>query len=130
MEKTIANNGVVQQNRDPWIDNIRAVLVFLVVVGHFLITMTGHSAEMLWLRKFIYLFHMPAFLMLSGMLLKRKINQRRYSDGIKRYLVPYLICNFVMFFLFQFIGADNSGIAAQSEGLYLNRSYHTTRSGI
>lgn len=78
--------------------------------------MVGRSEEMFWLRKFIYLFHMPAFLILSGMLLKRKIDERRYADSIKRYLIPYMICNFIMFLLFQFIGADISNVASQSAG--------------
>ncbi len=117
MENKLVDNNCNDKTRDPWIDNIRAVLMILVVTGHFLVVMTGRSEEMFWLRKFIYLFHMPAFLIVSGMLLKRKINKRRYADGIKRYLAPYMICNFAMFFLFQFIGADQSGVVSQSAGL-------------
>ena len=103
--------------RDAWIDNSRAILIIFVVIGHFLVVLTGFSEEMYWLRKYIYLFHMPAFLFLCGLLSKRRIEGRRYAVAIKHYLVPYLICNFIMFIIFQLIGVDSSHIDAQASGL-------------
>ena len=43
-------------------DNLKAILIFLVVFGHFLELVEGH--KLLYLT--IYSFHMPLFLFLSG----------------------------------------------------------------
>lgn len=57
--------------RDHRIDNAKGVLIFLVVLGHYLETVTG------WLDPvirgpltFAYMFHMPAFVFLAGMTAK------------------------------------------------------------
>ncbi|QCC78190.1 hypothetical protein [Nocardioides daphniae] len=51
--------------RDPWIDNAKTVLVTLVVVGHFL-TIAPESAPAAHVYDFLYLFHIPAFVLVSG----------------------------------------------------------------
>ena len=48
-------------------DNMRAVLIFLVVLGHAADYLTGISGFCRDLYVFIYAFHMPAFLFLSGL---------------------------------------------------------------
>ena len=52
-------------------DNLKCLLIFLVVVGHFLIPVyhdSGRSIEAVYF--FIYLFHMPAFIFVSGFFAK------------------------------------------------------------
>ncbi len=52
-------------------DNLKCLLIFLVVVGHFLIPVyhdSGRSVEAVYF--FIYLFHMPAFVFVSGFFAK------------------------------------------------------------
>lgn len=49
-------------HRDHRMDNMRCLLIFLVVLGHFLAWVPG--AETLY--RIIYLFHMPAFLFITG----------------------------------------------------------------
>jgi len=48
------------------LDNIRAVLIFLVVFGHFIEPLIVDSVELLYIYGFIYAFHMPLFAMISG----------------------------------------------------------------
>lgn len=97
--------GGVAQDRDPWIDNIKGVLICLVLMGHFALLLVGHSREMVWFRQFISTFHMPGFMILTGMLAKNRIQQKRYDKMISRLFIPYIICNFVMFLIFKTLGA-------------------------
>ena len=48
-------------------DNYRAVLMCLVVIGHSADSLTSSSDVCKSIFVFIYAFHMPAFLFLSGM---------------------------------------------------------------
>lgn len=48
-----------------WLDNLKGVLIFLVVLGHCL-QFTSQNPDSDLLFNFIYLFHMPLFMFLSG----------------------------------------------------------------
>lgn len=62
-------------NRDSSIDALKAFAIFLVVLGHFLqTTLIDFDNNLLF--KFIYSFHMPLFIFLSGYL-------TYHTDGIK-----------------------------------------------
>ena len=63
-------------------DNIRAFLMFCVVLGHFLESFDGWDA----LYQFIYTFHMPAFIFLSGYFAKF-----RPDTLLRRMVLPYLL---------------------------------------
>lgn len=59
---------VSKTNRNPWFDNIKGLLILLVVFGHTIEIyrdIEGHSLT-LYLYNFIYFFHMPLFIMVSG----------------------------------------------------------------
>lgn len=60
----------MERERIALYDNIRAVLIILVVVGHFVDGLTAGSAAFRSLFLFIYTFHMPLFLFLSGLFQK------------------------------------------------------------
>lgn len=64
-------------------DNLKAVLIFLVVFGHFLELVEGH--ELLYLV--IYSFHMPLFMFLSGY----------FARFDKKKILEQLIYPYVMF---------------------------------
>ena len=53
--------------RDLRVDNVRGVLIFLVVAGHFLLPVNGERLTMN-LMYLIYSFHMPCFMLVSGYL--------------------------------------------------------------
>lgn len=91
-----------KQNRIEWIDNFKACACFLVVLGHLIQSLKkaniDHGCELTtYINWFIYLFHMPAFLAISGFLynLKRKeFNWKNYKEfevkKIVNLLVPYI----------------------------------------
>lgn len=77
--------------RDPLIDNVRFVLIVLVVFGHFLTSMRGDpTVETVYV--WIYLFHMPAFVFLSGLVITSFALTRRVARRIvTQLLAPYVL---------------------------------------
>lgn len=78
----------VPRVRDLRADSLAGVLIVLVVFGHVLPMMPGSAARavLIW----VYLFHMPAFVWLSGYLTQYS---RRWSVGqlVARLLFPFLM---------------------------------------
>lgn len=77
-------------------DNIKFVLIFLVVLGHFCEIYTGESINLKRIFFFIYIFHMPAFLFLSGVFSKRNIDQKRFSN-IFSYLILFYVAKILLY---------------------------------
>ena len=67
-------------------DNAKALLIFLVVMGHFADRFAGDNSRVKGLFFCIYLFHMAAFFFLSGMLSKNTLRSEKFPW--KR-IVPY-----------------------------------------
>jgi fucose 4-O-acetylase-like acetyltransferase len=73
--------------RDDYLDISKAILIFLVVFGHFLERLMGWSdLNNHVLLGTIYFIHMPAFIMISGMLYK----DRNYFKNILFFLSLYI----------------------------------------
>ncbi len=64
-------------------DNVKALLIFLVVFGHMTTDYVSDSHLVRWTTLWIYTFHMPAFIFLSGLVHKQYITEERASLGIK-----------------------------------------------
>lgn len=64
-------------------DNIKALLIFLVVVGHMTTDYVSDSQLVRWTTLWIYSFHMPAFIFISGLVHKNYITEERAALGIK-----------------------------------------------
>ena len=77
--------------RDHKFDNIKALLIFLVVLGHSLEYLYGVKDTYGALRAVIYSFHMPAFVFISGYFASR--SKSSVSEVVVKYLVTYLIFN-------------------------------------
>jgi fucose 4-O-acetylase-like acetyltransferase len=74
--------------RSHYFDNLKFVLIFLVVLGHYLGRYRSESAFVTGLYLFTYLFHMPVFAFVSGFFSKT------YSPRIKDIsfiLIPFLV---------------------------------------
>ena len=73
-------------------DNVKLFLIFTVVLGHCLDTFgfTGPYRSFKVLFLFIYSFHMPAFIFVSGLFSKKLIEQK----NVKK-LLPYLFAYFI-----------------------------------
>ncbi|MGG1399809.1 acyltransferase family protein [Bacillus salipaludis] len=56
------------KQRIPWFDNVKGLLIFLVVFGHFIESYRNpeHPGIILYFYNVIYFFHMPLFIMVSG----------------------------------------------------------------
>lgn len=79
--------------RDYSLDNVRFVLIFSVVFAHFLEVCAPFKGSWL-IYKFIYSFHMPAFLFLFGYNVKYSPKKIVY-----RWCIPYVIfqCGYILF---------------------------------
>jgi fucose 4-O-acetylase-like acetyltransferase len=81
--------------RDLGLDFIKGILIVLVVFGHSIQWIVHARTEAYWsdgLFKAIYLFHMPAFIAISGYLAARKIDATtRFSEFLFRRTLPPLL---------------------------------------
>lgn len=73
-------------NREEWIDVAKGILIILVVLGH---SVSGPYYDLSNIIDYIYLFHMPAFFIISGYLYKRGSLVERLKKRTKRLLLPY-----------------------------------------
>ena len=63
------------KERDYFFDNLKAVLIFLVVLGHFLLPIHGDN-PLVVVKRLIYIFHMPLFVFVSGYFAKKILQLR------------------------------------------------------
>ncbi len=70
-------------------DILKFFLIFTVVLGHFADFYTGKSELMRHLFFFIYTFHMPLFIFVSGLFSKKTVDKMRF-EKIAGYMVVYL----------------------------------------
>lgn len=67
-------------------DNLKFLLMMTVVMGHTFDYYTDESMVLNWLNFFIYIFHMPAFMFVSGLFMKNTVNNKKY-DRMFSYLI-------------------------------------------
>lgn len=80
-----------QPEHYPVLDHARFVLIALVVVGHLLEQLVDAGPLAAALYRWIYLFHMPAFVLVSGAVSKATLTRRRVFALASGLLLPYLI---------------------------------------
>jgi len=67
-------NAASSPPRIDWLDKARAYGMFLVFYGHFVETVSrGDNAAALLQQKFVYAFHMPLFILISGFLARSEM---------------------------------------------------------
>lgn len=71
-------------NRIAYIDRLKGLAIILVVIGHLL--KTGETGM---LYRFIYSFHMPLFMFLSGLVIKDFPKWQKLSFKLTNYLLPF-----------------------------------------
>ena len=59
-------------------DNVKFLLILLVVVGHVADLYTKNSHVLAAIRFYIYIFHMPAFIFVSGLMSKKTIDNKNW----------------------------------------------------
>ncbi len=94
-------------NRMPFFDNVRLILIFLVVFGHMIQPFAVDSQLINSIYVFIYIFHMPMFIMLAGFFAKG-IGQPKYILNLaKKLLIPYLIFQGLYTVLYYLMGQED-----------------------
>ena len=78
------------------IDNVRALLIILVVVGH--LTEIIHYQNSEFVYRWIYIFHMPGFALLSGLCWSGVKDGRVW----KKLIYPYVIFQ-TLYLIFQYV---------------------------
>lgn len=82
---------VIILKRNPFFDNAKILLIFLVVFGHMIQPFIDSSDGLHTLYMWIYTFHMPAFIFLAGFFAKGSGNFAYIRNLAQKLLVPYLI---------------------------------------
>ncbi|HOC98723.1 MAG TPA: acyltransferase family protein [Myxococcota bacterium] len=72
--------------RDAWFDNVKFVLIFLVVAGHMLEPLDYGPAYLL-----IYSFHIPLFVFVSGYFSRNFAKAGNERKLIERLVIPYIV---------------------------------------
>jgi fucose 4-O-acetylase-like acetyltransferase len=88
--------GSPVKQRDPWLDNAKMVLVTIVVIGH-MIVLTPGGDEQSRTYDFIYYFHIPAFVLVTGYLSRTFQYSRRHLWAlVTTMVVPYIVFGWLM----------------------------------
>lgn len=83
--------GLQTVKRDPYYDNLRFLLIFLVVAGHVVAYMKTDSVFLRSFFVWVHLFHMPMFVLISGCFSRADGSLRYALQNAGRLLLPYLI---------------------------------------
>ena len=106
---------VFTKARDVKWDNVKFVLIFLVVLGHIADIYANVSGATGILRFVIYTFHMPLFIFISGLFGKKNIREKRYNK-IFSYLILYLFIKIIDFIAKWIVNGTKPAFHLFSEG--------------
>lgn len=95
-------------NRSLYFDNAKLILIFLVVFGHVISPLKGNDDFLFTLYTVIFLFHMPAFILISGYFAKGYRKKGYLLKSIKKILLPYLIFQTIYSIFYYFNGDEPS----------------------
>ena len=99
------------KSRNYFLDNYKALLILLVVMGHFIEPCHTNNPVLESLKWIIFSFHMPAFIFISGFFSKRAMSLEKL---IQKLVIPYFVYELLYYFLYVFV-------IHKETGLYLNR---------
>lgn len=84
--------SIQPKERDYHADNIKGVLIFLVVCGHLLSYLQDMNSTLaIGVRTFIYFFHMPGFIFMSGYLSKGFLKKQYKGEKLLSFAWLYLL---------------------------------------
>jgi fucose 4-O-acetylase-like acetyltransferase len=82
------------------IDALKGWLMMLVVIGHILERMRGNFDISRQLYMFIYFFHMPVFVIVTGYLSKLGSGNAAFKKQFSKIFLPFLIFQFIFLLIF------------------------------
>lgn len=91
-----------------WIDILKAIAIFFVVLGH---TLNGGLIE-----QYIYSFHIPLFFFLSGMFFKNDKVINTFKNKSKTLLIPYFVFGIISILVFLILG--KYAVSSLGKGTY------------
>ncbi|MED4203987.1 acyltransferase family protein [Neobacillus mesonae] len=97
-----------QSRRSKYFDNAKFILIFLVVFGHVISPLKEKDGLLFTLYTFIYLFHMPAFIFISGYFSKGFGKKGYIQKTVKKILLPYVIFQLLYSVYYYFSGKEET----------------------
>ncbi|WP_018664091.1 acyltransferase family protein [Heyndrickxia acidiproducens] len=94
-------------SRSSYFDNAKFILIYLVVLGHLISPFKGNDNFLFTLYTVIFLFHMPAFILISGYFSKSFKKKGHLLKTVKKILVPYLIFQSIYSIYYYFTGVEH-----------------------
>jgi len=92
--------------RSAYFDNAKAILIYFVVLGHLLSGYLRANEYLDTLYLVIYLFHMPAFILISGHFSRKIKTLDDVKKLIKTLLFPYVIFQLIYSFYYMKVFSD------------------------
>lgn len=92
-----------QKVRDYQFDNLKFILIVLVVVGHFIRPLITEFPMMLALYDVIFAFHMPLFVFISGYFAKSYANSDKRAAVVTKLLFTYVIFQTIYYFFYNYV---------------------------
>ncbi len=105
--------------RNHLLDNAKYLLVFMVVFGHMIEPILHESPAIKTVYLFIYSFHIPAFVLISGALSKNDITGEQFGKLVRSILVPFIIFTVLYEFFSLFYEGEFSGSTQRFEPYWL-----------
>lgn len=94
-----------EYKRNYLIDNLKVILIFLVVLGHTIEYYINQNYILRGIYVYIYIFHMPLFIYISGYLSKK--NLKSVNGIIKKLILPYLFFNTMWYICVYLVTGEN-----------------------
>ncbi|MGL5641288.1 MAG: acyltransferase family protein, partial [Paraclostridium sp.] len=83
------------ESRNYLVDNLKVILMFAVVFGHTIEHYIDQNYILRGIYIYIYIFHMPLFIFISGYLSKKSVKSNKKI--VEKLLIPYLFFNIVWY---------------------------------
>lgn len=77
--------------REKLFDNVRGILIYLVVLGHLMAFRREDALIIKGIYYAIYMFHMPAFVFITGYFSKN--TERSRDTAVEKFLIPFFVFN-------------------------------------
>lgn len=104
-------NLMSTKSRNYFLDNYKALLILLVVIGHLIEPCYTNNIFLSLLKWVIFSFHMPAFIFISGYFSKKNMSPEKL---IQKLVIPYFVFELLYYVLYVFV-------IHKETGLYFNR---------
>lgn len=94
--------------RSNFFDNAKFILIFLVVFGHLISPVKENDKILFTLYTVIYLFHMPAFIFISGYFAKGFRKKGYLKKSLQKILLPYILFQFIYSVVYYLVGKKDT----------------------